>query len=104
MINIKVGNEGISLATSGTLIDITAEILLGIKTLSDKLGEEDKESAERFKVMMSAGMAFIADEDEAKRILSELEDKVGDETAYGDVDDLDSFVNFMNRIQRSMKG
>lgn len=105
MVSMKINKGSMEIELNGTLPDITAELLMGIRSVHKKIKSADEESGEMFEALLMMGLFKIFNPEEGDELLKKLKKIVNDEDDDDDENDdddvLDDIIELITKIKEA---
>lgn len=103
MVSMKINKGNMEIELNGTLPDITAELLVGIRAVHKKIKSADEESGEMFEALLMMGLFKIFNPEEGDELLKKLKKAVeeDDDEDEDDEDDdvLDDIIELLTKVR-----
>ena len=79
MVSMKINKGNMEIELNGTLPDITAELLVGIRAVHKKIKSADEDSGEMFEALLMMGLFKTFNPEEGEELLEKIKKIVNDE-------------------------
>lgn len=102
MVNMKINKGNMEIELNGTLPDLTAELLMGIRAVHKKIKSADEDSGEMFEALLMMGLFKIFNPEEGDELLQKLRKAVeedDDEDEDEDDDVLDDIIKLLTKVR-----
>ena len=101
MVSMKINKGNIEMELNGTLPDITAELLMGIKSAHSKIKNADEDSGEMFEALLMMGLFKIFNPEEGDELLKKLKKAVEEDDDDDDEDDdvLGDIIELLTKVR-----